>query len=329
MLDRRRFIGAVVGAAVAWPISARSQTARKMARIGIVSIGGPTAEMTGPLPRNINVRAFLRGMAELGYVYGRDFVTELRGTDGGVSSAAELIDLKVDVIVATGGGATLSSLKQATNTIPIVMTAAPDPLKQGFVQSLARPGGNFTGMSLQSLELTGKRLQILRELAPDADCAAVFWDSSSPELWPMAQTFAQTQDWKLVSVEIRDPSEITAAFKTATDAGARALLIPASGILFSRANKVVELAGANNLPAIYELRPFVDAGGLASYGADIEDIWRRAATYVEKILKGVNPAELPVEQPTKFELVVNARAARALNLTVPPSILIRADQIIE
>jgi putative ABC transport system substrate-binding protein len=267
-------------------------------------------------------------MAELGYAYGRDFVTEPRGTDG-IQSIAELVDLKVDMIVATGGGATLPSLKQATNTIPIIMTAAPDPVKQGYVQSLARPGGNLTGMSLQSLELTGKRLQILRELVPDAESAGIFWDRSNFELWPIAQTFGQTQGWKLVSVEIRDPSEITTAFKVAADAGVRALLIPASGILFSRASQIAELAAASRLPAIYELRPFVDAGGLVSYGADIEDIWRRAATYVDKILKGATPAELPIEQPTKFELVVNARAARALNLTVPPFILIRADHIIE
>ena len=325
---RRKVIGTIGGATLTWAVSARSQSARRMLRIGIVSIGGPTADMVGPLPRNRNVRAFLRGMAELGYVHGRDFVTEPRGTDG-ISSIAELIDLKVDMIVATGGGTTLPSLKQATSSIPIIMTAAPDPVKQGYVQSLAHPGGNFTGMSLQSLELTGKRLQILRELVPDAESAAVFWDPSNPELWPIAQTFGQAQNWKLVSVEIRDPSEITTAFKVAAEAGVHALLIPASGILFSRASQITELAATSRLPTIYELRPFVDAGGLVSYGTDIEDVWRRAASYVDKIMKGTNPADLPIEQPTKFELVVNARAARALNLAVPPSILIRADYILE
>jgi putative ABC transport system substrate-binding protein len=299
-----------------------------MARIGIVSVGGRSADMTGPLPRNTTVRAFLRGMAELGYVFGRDFVTEPRGIDD-IASVVELVGLNVDMIVATGGGATLSLLKQATVTVPIIMTAAPDPVRQGFVQSLARPGGNFTGMSLQSLELTGKRLQILKELAPAAVAAAVFWEPSNPELWPIAQTFGQTQGWKLVSVEIRDPSEIATAFKVAADAGAGALLIPASGILFSRASQITELAALSRLPAIYELRPFVDAGGLISYGADIEDIWRRAATYADRILKGAKTTELPIEQPTKFEFVVNARAARTLNLTIPPSILIRADQTIE
>jgi putative ABC transport system substrate-binding protein len=227
MIDRRHLLASMSVATMA----ARAQPARKVARIGIVSIGGPSVEMTGPLPRNRNVRAFLRGMAELGYVDGRDFVTEPRGTDSG--SIAALVDLNVDVIVATGGGVTLSSLKQATNSIPMVMSASPDPVKQGYVQSLARPGSNFTGMSLQSLELTGKRLQILKELVPSAGIAAAFWDSSRSELWPTAQTFGQQQGWKLISVEIRSPSEISTAFKVASDAGARALLIPASGLLFS------------------------------------------------------------------------------------------------
>ena len=284
--------------------------------------------MAGPLPRNRNVRAFLRGMAELGYVFGRDFVTEPRGTDG-VSRIAELVDLKVDMIVATGGGTTLHVLKQATSTIPIIMTAAPDPVGQGFVQSLARPGGNFTGMSLQSLELTGKRLQILRDIVPGARTAAVFWDPTNPDLWSNAQAFGQTQGWKLVSAEIRNSQEIATAFKVATEAGAEALLVPASGLLFSRASQIVELAAQSHLPAIYELRPFVDAGGLVSYGADIEGIWRHAAVYVDKILKGAHPADLPIEQPTTFELVINSRAARGLGLTLSPSILVRADEVIE
>jgi putative ABC transport system substrate-binding protein len=267
-------------------------------------------------------------MAELGYVFGRDFVTEPRGTDG-FASIGGLVELKVDMIVATGGGATLSLLKQATTTIPIIMTASPDPVKQGFVQSLARPEGNFTGMSLQSTELTGKRLQILRELVPTAQIAGVFWDSTRPELWPLAEAFGQTQGWKPLSFEIRDPSEIEKVFRNAADAGAGALLVPASGVLFSRAALITELAARHRLPTMYELRPFVEAGGLISYGADIEDIWRRAAAYADKILKGARPAELPVEQPTKFELVINSRTAKTLDLTIPPSIQIRADHVIE
>jgi putative tryptophan/tyrosine transport system substrate-binding protein len=328
MMNRRRFIGLTGAVALTWPISARTQAASRVTRIGVVSIGSPTADMMGPLPRNRTVRAFLRGMAELGYGFGRDFVTEPRGTDA-FSTIAGPVDLQVDIIVATGGGTILSSLKQATNTIPIVMTAAPDPVNQGFAQSLARPGGNFTGMSLQTLELTGKRLQILKELVPGTETVAVLWDPTNPELWPVAQAQGLKQGWKVVSVEVRDSSEIAKAFKVAADAGAGALLIPASGILFSLSRQIAELAAQSRLPAMHELRPFVDAGGLISYGADIEDIWRRAATYVHKILNGAHPAELPIEQPTKFELVVNMRAAKALDLTIQPSILIRADEMIE
>ena len=259
MINRRTLLASMGAAALAWPGRARTQPARKLVRIGIVSIGGPSDEMTGPLPRNRNVRAFLRGMAELGYVFGRDFVTEPRGTDRQV---IELVDLKVDLIVATGGGTTLPSLKQATSTIPIVMTAAPDPVDQGYVQSLARPGGNFTGMSLQSLELTGKRLQILKELVPTAETIGIFWDPTDPGLWPLAQAAGQAQGWNTVSIEVRDMSEIAHAFKVAADAGAGALLIPSSGMLFSRASQITQLAAQSGIPAIYELRPFVDSGGL-------------------------------------------------------------------
>lgn len=328
MIDRRRVIGSIGVVALAWPLPVRTQPSRRIARIGIVSAGGPSADMAGPQPNNRYVRAFLRGMAELGYIYGRDFVTEPRGTDA-MPAVADLVGLQVDVIVATGAGAVLSLLKAATTTIPIVMTAAPDPVGQGFVQNLARPGGNFTGMSLQSLELTGKRLQLLKELVPGAETVGILWDSTSPELWPVAQAFGQPRGWKLLSVEIRDFREIAAAFDTAADAGAGALLVPASALLFSRARQIAELAALRRLPTMYELRPFVDSGGLVSYGANIEDIWRSAATYVDKILRGARPAELPIEQPTKFELVINSRAATALGLTIPPSILISADEVID
>jgi putative ABC transport system substrate-binding protein len=328
MINRRKLLASIGMAAAAWPGTARTQSARKVTRIGVVVIGWTSDEMRGPLPRSSNVRSFLRGMAELGYVFGRDFVTEPRGIES-IASVAELVDLKVDVIVATGGGNTLTLLKQATRSIPVVMTAAPDPVAQGYVQSLSRPGGNFTGMSLQSTELTGKRLELLKELAPAAATAAVFWDAAKPELWPTAQKLGEAQGWKMVSIEIRDPSEIAKGFKIAVDAGAGALLIPASAILFSRAREVAELAAQSRIPAMYELRPYVEAGGLASYGADIEEVWRHAATYVDKILKGANPAELPIEQPTKFELAINARAAKSLGLAVPPSILVRADRVIE
>jgi putative tryptophan/tyrosine transport system substrate-binding protein len=328
MIDRRRVIGSIGVVALAWPLPARTQPSRRVARIGIVSAGGPSADMAGPQPNNRYVRAFLRGMAELGYIFGRDFVTEPRGTDA-MPAVADLVGLQLDVIVATGAGAVLSLLKQATTTIPIVMTAAPDPMGQGFVQNLARPDGNLTGMSLQSLELTGKRLQLLKELVPGAETVGILWDSTSPKLWPVAQAVGLTNGWKLLSVEIRESGEIATAFKTAADAGTGALLIPASALLVSRTSQVAELAARHRLPTMYELRPFVDSGGLVSYGANIEDIWRSAATYVDKILRGARPAELPIEQPTKFELVINSRAATALGLTIPPSILISAAEVID
>jgi putative ABC transport system substrate-binding protein len=328
MMDRRTVVVAMGGLSMVAPIPAHAQPIRHVARIGIVSIGGPSVDMTGPFPRNRSVSAFLRGMAELGYVYGRDFVTEPRGTDD-VPAVIDLVARRVDIIVTTGGGTTLPLLKQATTAIPIVMTAAPDPVGQGFVKSLAHPGGNFTGMSLQTLEITGKRLELLKELVPGTQAVAVFWDPTSTQLWPTARAIGQARGWNLLSVEIRDVAQLATAFKTASDAGAGALLIPASGLLFSHANQIVELAAFNRLPTMYELRPLVDAGGLISYGANIEEIWRHAATYVDKILRGASPAELPIEQPTTFELVINKRAAAALGLVIPPAILIRADEVIE
>ena len=202
------------------------------------------------------------------HVYGRDFVTEPRGTDG-IAAVAELVGLQVDVIVATGGGTVLSLLKQATTTIPIVMTAASDdPVRQGLVQSLAHPGGNFTGMSLQTLELTGKRLELLKELVPSAKVVAVFWDSTDPGLWPAALAAGQARGWALLSVEIRDAANIAAAFEIASDAGAGAALIPASGLLFSHASQIVELAALSRIPTMYELRPYVDQRNSGSTRTD-------------------------------------------------------------
>jgi putative ABC transport system substrate-binding protein len=233
------------------------------------------------------------------------------------------------MIVASGGGRTLPLLKRATTTIPVIMTAAPDPLSDGLAQSLAHPGGNFTGMSLQSLELTGKRLALLRELVPTAQSMAFFDDSTNPKLWPVVEAFGRTQGWKPLRIGVADRTKIAMAFKAAEEEGAQALFIPASGLLFSQATQIAKLAAQRRLPAMYELRPFVDAGGLMSYGAQIEDIWKRAAIYADKLLKGAHPADLPIEQPTKFELVINQAAAKALGLNLPSSFLIRADELID
>ncbi len=271
-------------------------------------------------------------MRELGYVHGDHFVTEVRGADGKPERfpalAAELVRLQVDLIVA-GGGPTLPALKQATSTIPIVMAATGDPVAEGYVQSLAHPGGNITGLSLQSSETVGKRLELLKDLVPGAAPVAVLWNGTSILNWQAAETTARERGWKLLSLELRSADEIEAVFKAASRARAGGLLVFAAGVLFPQAARVAELAAEHRLPAAYELRQFVDAGGLFSYGPDIVDIWRRAAIFVVKILNGAKPGDLPVEQPTKFELVINLKAAKALGLTIPQSLLVRADEIIQ
>ncbi len=334
MTTRRAFIGSLALATLAVPRVTSAQRARKVARIGILGFAATTSDMMGPQPRRPSTIAFLRGMRELGYVYGRDFVTEPRGGEGRpelwAGQAAELVRLRVDVIVAAG--VNLLTLKQATSTIPVVMAAATDPEGDGYVQSLRHPGGNITGLSLQEIETTGKRLELLKELIPSAAPVAVLWTHASRNslrYWQAAEAAAQARGWKLLKLEIRDPGEIDGAFKAAADAHAGALLDLATRLTFARARQVAELAARRRLPAMYDLREYVEAGGLISYGADVNDIWRRAATYVDKILKGAKPADLPVEQPTKFELVINLKAAKALGLTIPPSLLARADEVIQ
>jgi putative ABC transport system substrate-binding protein len=199
----------------------------------------------------------------------------------------------------------------------------------GFVRTLGRPGGNITGLSLQSVETTGKRLQLLKELVPSAAPVAVLWDQSSLTLWQAAEAVALQRNWKLLSLEIREAVEIEGAFRAATDARAGALLVFAAGLLFPHARRVAELAARRRLPAMYEFSAYVDAGGLISYSADLIEIWRQAAGFVDKILKGANSADLPVEQPTKFELVINMKTAKALGLKIPQSVLLRADRVIE
>ena len=328
MSDRRSFLAGL--AALAASGTAGAQPTRKVYRIGILG-NAATLDLTGPQPRSPTANALLRGLRELGYVYGRHFVTEPRGAEGKPERfpglAAELVDLHVDVIVASG--LALHALKQAPSTIPIVMAAASDPVGSGYVQSLGHPGGNITGLSLQAIETIGKRLELLKELVPAPAPVAVFWHRADPADWPAAEAAARKRGWKLLSLEIRDAGEIEAVFKAATDARAGALLVFAGRVLVAQARRVAELAAGSRLPAMYDLRPYVEAGGLISYGPNINDIWRRAAVYVDKILKGAKPADLPVEQPTKFELVINMKTAKALALTIPQSLLLRADEVIE
>jgi putative tryptophan/tyrosine transport system substrate-binding protein len=330
-MDRRKFTAAVVLATLAARGAASAQPARRIYRIGILGLG-TTSDMAGPQPTWPSMKALLGGMKDLGYVYGEQFVTEPRGAGGNPDRfpalAEELVRLKVDVILA-GGGPTVPALKQATATIPIVMAASGDPVGDGYVQSLAHPGGNITGLSLQSTETTAKRLELLKELVPGPGPVAVFWNGASSPAWKATERLARERGWKVVSVEVRDADAIDAAFKAASDGHANAALVFAAGVLFPQAQRVAELAAKSRLPAMYELRQYVDAGGLISYGANITQIWRQAAGFVDKILKGAKAGDLPIEQPTKFELVINLKAARALGLKVPSAVLLRADEVIQ
>lgn len=330
IMERRVFLASLALGILAQPGDARAQPARKIARIGILRLE-TTADMLGPQAPGPQVNALLRGLRELGYVYGEHFVTEPRGAEGKPervpSLAAELVRLQVDVIVAAGPA--LPWLKQATSTIPIVMGGASDPVGEKLVQSLGHPGGNFTGLSLQSVETIGKRLELLKEILPGAAPVAVLWNRPRIVDWRAAETAARTRRWRLLSLEIRDTGEIEGAFRTATRAGAGALLVLGAGAFLPHAGRIAALAAKSRLPAMYVLRPYVEAGGLISYGADLNDIWRRAAGFVDKILKGAKPGDLPVEQPTKLELVINLTTAKALGLTIPPTLLLRADEVIE
>jgi putative tryptophan/tyrosine transport system substrate-binding protein len=330
-MDRRAFIGSFALGTLAVPRAARAQTVRKVYRIGILGLSPTTSDMTGPQPRNVFPGALLEGLHELGYVYGEHFVTEPRGAEGRAERypglVAELLRLQVDVIVAVP--ASLLALKQVTSTIPIVMTGAPDPVGQGFAQSLGHPGGNFTGLSNQGSELIGKRLELLKQLVPTTAPVGVVWDRSGRGVWQAAEAAARERVWKLLSLEIRDAGEIEQAFKAATDARAGAVLA-ASALLFGpQGLRVTEIAAKSRLPTMYSYRFYVENGGLMSYAADLIDIWRRTAIFVDKILRGAKPADLPVEQPTKFELVINLKTAKALGLTIPPSLLLRADEVIQ
>jgi putative ABC transport system substrate-binding protein len=329
-MNRRTFVGVLVGATLA-PVRVVSAAATRPYRVGITSHTWETSEMSGAEPRSVNIRAFLSGLRDLGYVYGRDFVTEVRGGAGKPeryrAAVAELVGQRVDVIVSSG--VMLAPLKQATLTIPIVMAGSSDPVGEGLVKTLARPGTNFTGLSHQVVETTGKRLELLKELVPGPAPVAVLRMRGTVLDWQAAEAAGRERGWKLVSIEVRDASDLEDAFKAATDARVAAILVNAGGPLFRHASRVAEHAARSRLPAMYPFRLYTEVGGLMSYSADLAAIWRRAAFFVDKILKGARPADLPVEQPTKFELVINMKAARALGLTVPPALLLRADQVID
>ncbi len=281
--------------------------------------------------------AFLQGLRDLGYLEGRNVVIEIRDAEGKLERlpalAAELVALKVDVILAGGTAQALAAM-EATRTIPIVFTAAVDPVADGLVTSLARPGGNVTGVSSLVSELVGKWLELLKQAVPGISRVAVLWhpgtlgERTEKDMLKGADVAARGLGMRLQFVEARGPGDFDRAFSDMTRARAGALTVWASPMFVSERRRLVDLAAKNRLPAVYGLREFVDAGGLMAYGPNAADVFRRTATYVDKILKGAKPGDLPVEQPTKFELVINLKAAKALGLTIPQSLLQRADEVI-
>jgi putative ABC transport system substrate-binding protein len=309
------------------PALAEAQQPAKIPRIGYVD----------GVPLSVNaarIEAFRRGLRELSYVEGKNIVVELRSADGKPDRlralVAELVGLKVDIIVSAGAAVTRPA-KEATATIPIVMTNEPDPVGDGIVASLARPGGNITGLSNFAPELTGKRLEILREIVPKLSRVAVLGTSAAPGYaQPLREIelAAKALKLQLQYLDVLDSKDIETAFRAANKGRAQAVLTLGSGVLVSQRAQITALAVKHRLPAIYHSSQFVEPGGLMFYGVNLLDLDRRAATYVDKILKGAKPADLPVEQPMKFEFIVNLKAAKQIGLTIPPNVLVRANKVI-
>jgi putative tryptophan/tyrosine transport system substrate-binding protein len=325
-VNRRDFISLLGGAAVAWPLAARAQQPRKYL-IGYLS--------AGPFSSPELWAAFQGSLREVGLVEGTSVTFGRRYADNKLDRlpelAAELVRLNVDVIVTIGTLAPLAA-KQATSTIPIVMLNAGDPLASGLVTSLARPGGNVTGMSLMAPNLGGKRLELLKEILPRVYRVGILWNAANPYsalVFKETESAAQILGIQLQSIEVRGPDELDSALSVATRQRVGALITVEDPLTFGLRKRIADFAASDRLPAIHGLREFVDAGGLMSYGTNQADLYRRGASYVERILKGARPSELPVQQPTKFELVINLKTAKALGLTVPDSVLARADEVIE
>ena len=324
VISRRRFVVASL-AGLALP---RAGAAQRAARVGFLSPF--TASVAAPWHE-----AFRPGLRELGWTEGQNITIEYRYANGNNDRlpelAAELVRLKVDVIVASIG-TDAAIAKSATTSIPIVMASGGDPVAGGLVASLARPGGNITGLTQMAPELTGKRLELLKQIVPNLSRVAVLWyprGTTSPLSWKEMQSPARELGIRLQSLEVQSPADFAKAFHDATTARAGAVVVLPNPLFVANLRRIAELAAKTRLPSIFHLREFPDVGGLLAYGVDRADMYRRAAAYVDKILKGAKPADLPIEQPTKFELVINLKTAKALGLTIPRSVLLRADHVIE
>jgi putative ABC transport system substrate-binding protein len=330
--SRRQFLrGSVVLAGFSL-LSGREvggQQGAKRPRIGFLAVGSREG-------RAFLINGFLQGLRERGYVEGQNIVIEYRFSedrdDRLPALAAELVALKVELILASGTPASFAA-KQATSTIPIVMGGiAANPVETGLVASLGRPGGNITGMSMMSSQLGGKRLELLKEIVPGLARVAVFWNPPNPAYGPILKELeatAPTLGLKLQRLEVRVPGDFEGAFKAATRQRAGALIAPGDPLTANQRKVVADLALKYRLPTAMDIKEFVEAGGLLSLGPDLADLYRRSATHVDKILKGAKPADLPMEQPTKFDLFVNLKTARVLGLTIPQSVLLQASQVIQ
>ena len=326
-LKRREFI-TLLGGASAWPLTARAQPSGRVYRIGVLE--------TAPVASNAaNFDALRKGLRELGYVEGQNLILYYRSVDGRPERfpqlAAELLRLNVDLIVTRGTPAVMAA-KNATRTVPIVMAASGEPVAVGVVAGLAHPGGNVTGLSALTNELVAKRLELMRETVAGIRRIAFLQNIGNPiapPQWEEFKTAASSLGLEAQLLDVRKPEDIARAFETAIAQRADVILVGNDTVTAANRRQVVELAAKHRLPAMYHAREFVDAGGLMTYSVSYPDLYRRAATFVDKIFKGARPADLPVEQPTKFKLVINLKTAKALGIEVPPGLPTRADEVIE
>ena len=328
MSTRREFISLLGGAAVAWPLAARAQQPSKVWRVGILDTATRELNLA-------NVGVLLKRLRELGYVEGQNLIIEYRSADGRNERlpdlVSDLIRLKVDVIVLRGTPEVMA-VKNATSTIPVVISAVVDPVGLGLAASLSNPGGNFTGMSSFASELGGKRVELLKELVPRIKRMAFLGDfrnSAVQMLWEEMQLAAQSLAMEALRFDVRRAADVSRAFDEAIREKAEAISVSVDGTTRTNRQLIIDLAAMNKLPAIYSAREFADDGGLIAYGASYAELYLRAASFVDKIFKGAKPAELPIEQPTKFDLVINLKTAKALGLTIPPTLITRADEVIE
>jgi putative tryptophan/tyrosine transport system substrate-binding protein len=326
-MKRRDFI-TLIGGATAWPFAARAQQPVRLPRIGIL--------WPNPLAASGHlVAAFRQGLSDLGYVEGQNVTIDFRSAEGTVERlpelAAELVHLPVDVIL-TATSPTIRAAQHATRTIPIVMGNSQDPVSEGFVASLARPGGNTTGLTLFSPDLASKRLQFLKEVVPGLSRVAILWNGDDPALGlSFRETIDAVQTLRLEvrSVGVRDPSDFDSAFETLRGDRGTALIVLEDFLTFRYRVEIAKRANTIKLPTMYGLREYAEAGGLMAYGPNLSQMYRRSATYVDKILNGTKPADLPVEQPTRFELIINRKTASLIGLKLPTPIEVSADEVIE